>query len=177
MGRLPRLRIAPSFYLFLSLVLALKLERGVGAVFFLISLHESAHLLAILVFHGRAKELIITPFGLRMTSRGGLTKAEEAIALFMGPLSNLLAAWALFLLAERSLAAESFALGVYNLLPAKGLDGGRLLALLYEEKGERIASACSIMLAALFMAAAFYLALNKENFLSPLLASWLMILT
>lgn len=171
------IEVAPSCYLLAAFMFACRLEKGMGTVAALILLHETAHALSVLAFHGRVASVRVTPFGLRMITHGGLSDIEEAVATAAGPCANLFASCFLLLGGRQDAAAESLALGLFNLLPAKGLDGGRLLCLLFPEKGEKAAAILSVFLVLLFLAFTLRLALEKEAFFAPLLAACMMIWT
>ena len=172
----PRFAVQPAFFSALALILALRLEKDAGLLLVSALLHEAGHLLCVLLFGGRVESVLLTPFGLRMFTRGDISRAGEAAALFMGPLVNLFAAWLFWKGGHTGAAAENLVLGVYNLLPAKGLDGGRLLGLLAPRRGEQAAEMIGMALAVFFLGLSLYAIRTGENFIAPLLAAWMMIL-
>ena len=108
-----------------------------GAVLAAAVLHEWGHWMALRRFGGRIARLTITPFGAEMTVEDTtrLSYGAEILVTLAGPAVNLLLALILGLLGSRWEGAYVFAgaqlvLGVFNLIPARPLDGGRILWLL-----------------------------------------------
>lgn len=95
------------------------------ALIFAAMLHEAAHLALGLLFFSRLPELSFSLCGLRMTWEGNGRAAEDILLSVAGPGVNLLM-WIL-LPKDSILAAYSLSLAVFNLLPAKGLDGGEII--------------------------------------------------
>lgn len=107
--------------------------------------HEVAHMVVLLAVGGSVKEFNLTAFGAQLQGQKGsrLSYGGELMAVLAGPGLNLLLAvvsahggerWYLF-------AGLNVALGVFNLLPVPGLDGGRafgiLAAMLADEEKKR----------------------------------------
>ena len=108
-------------------------EVGIGILgaFFL---HEGAHLLCIYAFGGRLKRLFLGLTGAEIrTEQGGMGYGGEILSLLAGPGSNLLCAMILARMGEKwyLVSGVHVALGLFNLLPFPGLDGGGILKLLY----------------------------------------------
>ena len=126
-------------------------------------LHEWGHLVTLRIFGGRISHLTISPFGAEMTvaDTARLSYGAEILATLAGPAVNLLCTVLLGLLGSRWEGAYVFAgaqlvLGLFNLIPARPLDGGRLLwltvACLTEPfTADRVASAVSTACAALLL--------------------------
>lgn len=127
MGRIravsPRLDIQPSVILWLSVLAYLHLS-VVGPFLLSALLHELGHGLALC----RLKK---PPFRVALSFSGAvmetppLSYREEFLAALAGPAVSLLLGLALPLWPE--LGFYSLALGLFNLLPICGLDGGRML--------------------------------------------------
>lgn len=122
-----RLRVTPGFLLVAAAVwLAepeLLLPTALAA-----AVHELGHVAALTAVGGRVKALTLAATGAQLHLAGELSYAAELPVALAGPLSSLaLALWAgrqgQFLLAGISLA-----LGLFNLLPIRPLDGGRAAA-------------------------------------------------
>ena len=125
--RRPQLTVSPGFWLLLAGFWFLD-EWGLLPPFLLAGgLHEAAHL-------GARALLDVPVWGLELRADGAVIRAElegrgrEALAVMAGPCVNLLCAglcyrlWPVF-------SFYSFVLFLYNLLPVRPLDGGRLCRL------------------------------------------------
>lgn len=107
-------------------------------------LHELGHLAAAWGWGVPVKALRLDLFGARMELDGLLSYRAELAVAAGGPLVSLLAAALVYPLGRLwdeayLFAAVSVGLGLLNLLPVRGLDGGRMLAcglsLLFGERG------------------------------------------
>lgn len=133
MWRSTELRVSP-----LCLpALLLALLWGAGEVLPLIGLaalcHELGHLFVLWCFHVPVERIVLTPMGALIVApaQEKLSYGREITAVLAGVAVN----FALALLFARVSGDYLFAganaiLGVYNLLPVEGLDGGRALFLL-----------------------------------------------
>ena len=133
-------RVKISFYFFALLCLAAFLDRGGVLLWGLFAalLHEGGHIVAMrLTAEGLPKEIRLTPFGVRIensplaeTGRGRLG------VLAAGSGMNFLCVAVTFGILP-SFAAVSLVLGILNLLPVEGMDGGGILLLLLEREKEK----------------------------------------
>jgi Zn-dependent protease len=138
---------------------ALGVLAGAALLFASIVAHELAHALVARAYGVRTRDIVLTPLGgvARLEGMGPSGRAEVAIAL-AGPAASLaiaaLAWTAMAILSPAGLAASALdtlvwanaMLGVFNLVPAFPMDGGRVLrGLLHEriglERATRIATA------------------------------------
>lgn len=106
------------------LILTAASAENAKALIFAALLHEAAHILCALLFFGELPKIRAGFCGLRLcfTCRG--STAEKLLLSASGPLVNIL----LWLILPRgsTLAAYSLSLGIFNLIPAEGLDGGEI---------------------------------------------------
>ena len=138
-------RVKISFYFFALLCLAAFLDRGGVLLWGLFAalLHEGGHIVAMrLTAEGLPKEIRLTPFGVRIensplaeTGRGRLG------VLAAGSGMNFLCAAVTFGILP-SFAAVSLVLGILNLLPVEGMDGGGILLLLRDNGNPLPDGAC-----------------------------------
>ena len=123
--------ISPGFWLLLGAFLLLDRRGAAGPFLLAAGLHEAGHLLALRLTG-------IPVLALELRGSGAVIRAElpgdrrEALALAAGPGANLLLA-ALFWRLWPMFGLCNLCLGLANLLPLPGRDGGRLLRL-YKEK-------------------------------------------
>lgn len=110
--------------------------REIMIIFTSLVVHEIAHTVVALMLGIKVEEIEILPFGgqARIDDFTGLEPAKEIYMALAGPLISLsLAAFFYFLERNQANHAMSFfitvnaALGLFNLLPALPLDGGRIL--------------------------------------------------
>ena len=149
------------------------------------ALHEAGHWLAIRALGGRITALRLTCVGaeMRLSTRYPLGYVGQCVASLPGPYTTLASAWG----APRTgtewgycFAGLNLALGVFNLLPAAQLDGGRVLwcalALLAgRARADRFVPALSAALAAGLVCGALALVWQGRGNLSLLLtALWLL---
>lgn len=154
--RKKRLRVTFSVYflVLLSCMLALDGTGLVALAFFCVLAHEAGHLAALAAFHVPVEGFSFRIFGaeIRAPRRAQLAYAKEAAVDLAGPAANFvlcLAALALWRCGWWTKAAEavlavSLLLGLFNLLPVGGLDGGRALesALLCRFSPETVRRVC-----------------------------------
>ena len=102
--------------------------------------HEAGHALFLRIGGARVRRMALDMKGLRMDYSGDISRMSEAAAILAGPFMGLLYAAVsarLGQLLERDFllfsSGLSLALSLFNLIPARPLDGGRFLALLTGE--------------------------------------------
>ena len=129
--RRPRVRLDGGFLLLLALLLLTE-ERLAGPFLVSCAVHEAGHLAVLYALGGRVDGLRLTAGGavMEIGAAARLSYPAEALAVLAGPLTGL----GLALLAARLgfyvTAGVSLVLTVFNLLPLRRQDGGRLLRLL-----------------------------------------------
>lgn len=129
-----KLEIGFFFVLGLSLYAAVVPARLLVVIFSAAAVHECTHLLLLRKFARQPQKIVFGPFGLRMSSEcfALLDYKKEILCTLGAPLVNLLCGVLFFPFAHRSeLLAKSCAvhlsLALFNLLPLRILDGGRVL--------------------------------------------------
>ncbi|MDI4644862.1 M50 family metallopeptidase [Cohnella hashimotonis] len=131
-------RFHPLFVLLMLLSVLTGRFQEMIALFFIVLLHELAHLWTALRFNWKVREVKLLPFGgvVETEEAGSVPVREEALVAAAGPAYNALlslAAWGLghFGLIDQAWADDfaraSGLIAAFNLLPVLPLDGGRLL--------------------------------------------------
>ena len=131
-----RIGILPALILILMLILQPSgiVLSSLGAAV----LHELGHMLAAAILGVPLRSLDVGMFGASLRVRGSLISyPKEFLLCAAGPAMNFLSAFAVIAISERRgyftgigewFASVSLMLGVLNLIPAEGFDGGRMLS-------------------------------------------------
>ena len=190
--RISELRISISFFFVVAVALALLagLYMEIMAALLALGVHEFAH-----VFVGRKLGLVIheieiLPFGGRIRSTLEEASAEEELlTVLAGPLVNFAVVGLIVFLSSQKLVPAEIArqfthyqlmLGIFNMLPALPLDGGRIFALWLSQRvgytsSVRIASQTGKMLAYSMMFVALIGLFFKRVFISLFMASFFLL--
>lgn len=135
-AKILRIGILPALILMLMLILQPSgiVLSALGAAV----LHELGHLLAAAILGVPLRSLDVGMFGASLKVRGVLISyPKEFFLCAAGPAMNFISALAVVLLSEHRgyyteagewFASVSLMLGILNLLPAEGFDGGRMLS-------------------------------------------------
>ncbi|MBE6963799.1 MAG: hypothetical protein E7443_04240 [Ruminococcaceae bacterium] len=158
-----RLQVSVGFWLLLAWFWR---ANGIGLLLTVLgaaAVHEAGHWVALRCLGGEVRRLQLNVFGAVMeTDSRRLTYGQEVLALLAGPAANFLGAAiaAGFRLAEaRVFLGANLVLCLFNLLPIRPLDGGRVLELLVSrcwgdgagEQATRVVSLCFSLLLCLFL--------------------------
>lgn len=164
-----RITVHPSAILWLSVLGYLS---GDTLGIFLLSalLHEMGHALALYAMKKPPAHITVSFSGMAMETPP-LGYRDELLAAASGPAVSLLLG--LFLPLWPKLGLYSVILGLFNLLPICGLDGGRILRCLLmlrlpESTAERICGAGGILTALLLLALGGYLTVYHDLGFWPL---------
>ena len=121
-------KIKISFFFALTLALLGIFDKTNSALLCLLSalLHESGHLCALLLFRETPKEIVFTPFGIRIERKNtnNLSFLKESFCAFAGPLVNLILA---LIFKDTYFSEINLVIGILNLLPCEPLDGSKIL--------------------------------------------------
>ena len=143
------------------------------------ALHELGHLWALKLLRVPVKGIRITAVGAEIMMDGELSYWGELFAALAGPAVNLLLAAALCRLPGGGMAAGlNLVLACFNLLPVRGLDGGRalqcLLSLLFGvDFGSFAAQICSTLAVSAFCLFGLGLAARGGSVTLAITAAWL----
>lgn len=136
-----------------ALTAALLLDRGnhVVCCFFAAMLHELGHLLMMCRCGVRVEAVSVRLFDILIEADSPAKKRDDIMVTLGGVAANFLFAILLFPLSEK-LSLPNLMIGVFNLLPVMGLDGGHLLVLLLSERfSHKVCQAVLYGCSALFM--------------------------
>ena len=168
--------VSPAFFIVIA-VSAIADRSGIFSfILIAVFIHELGHIAAMRALNIGINALRLRIFGLEICA--DIPKGrKEAFVMAAGPLANLLSV-PLFLVFKNdffvSLAACSFVLGLFHLLPCEGFDGGSALkALFFQKKREKavanIVKFLTFTISACLFFAALYLMLTHRFNLSLLI--------
>lgn len=121
---------------YILLIVAFSFNDNYLIAFVIVILHEYTHYFTAYIFGYRGGKIKILPFGasLNLTGIEGASVKEEIIISLSGPIMNLVLAVIFYALNINyrngfieTLFFTNLCIGIFNLLPALPLDGGRIL--------------------------------------------------
>jgi Zn-dependent protease len=187
MLRLGKLEVSGGFLLAAAILLYLDGEGIFPWALLACALHEWGHFAAVRLTGGRVESIRLTAAGgeMRLSARHVLSYGSELFAVLAGPAANLCTAALLPALIKGNETGWLFAglnlvIGLFNLLPAYPLDGGRALNLLVlllwtPEAAERITKAAAFLTEVpLLMAGTALLCGTRRNFTLLMTGVWLL---
>ena len=158
--------ISPAFLLLLLFFFLADRQRLLPHILLAAAIHECGHVAMLRLVGGKIEFFRITLFGAELCIRHSerLSYGREILSVLAGPGVNLLCALLLSRVAEAAawergyvIAGIHAALALFNLLPVRPLDGGRILYLLASWIKEPITAErmmhlwdCSFLCAAMF---------------------------
>ena len=121
------IEIYVSFYFLAIITIMLYTDKtGLASVMlFAIFLHELGHIFAMILLSCRVLKIRLIPSSVQIVKDSSKGYGKDCLIAFAGPFVNL----CLFLFFKHrfeNFALINFAVGAYNLLPFKGLDGGTI---------------------------------------------------
>ncbi|HHY82633.1 MAG TPA: peptidase M50 [Clostridiales bacterium] len=167
------IHISKYFLLLIAVILVTGRSGNLTAIFFILLIHESAHIIAARMLKLKVYEIELLPFGgaLKIQSLFELNPVHEIIVAAAGPLSNIFlllfyfggiqTGWLPDSMPDPDFVNINLLLAGFNLLPALPLDGGRILrAVLARQMGikraTQIASGVGFLLALVLATAGLY---------------------
>ena len=118
-----KVKIEYSFLLIIAFALMMK-SRDILYVILFSSIHELAHLISLICFKGRAKQITLAFYGIGLKYDYSFSFIKELIFLLSGVLINTLLG---LINCHREI---NYSLALINILPLYPLDGGRALKLI-----------------------------------------------
>ncbi|MBW9149432.1 M50 family metallopeptidase [Clostridium sp. CM028] len=184
------IRISKLFIPYIILLIILGFKGELVIAFAFVFIHEMMHYLTARILGFSGFDIEILPIGavLKVKDLDEASAKEDLIISLSGPLLNLLLAvifYILFILFNRPylhlIYKSNLALGIFNLIPAFPLDGGRVLRdilnikTIYRRANE-ISIRVSMILGSVFMFIYFVsVAANKSNFNLGLISIFILI--
>lgn len=177
-----RLELSRGFLALLALLLWLDGEQGVLLCALLAcSIHELGHLCAIWAAGASVKCFRITAVGAELVIRdsAAVSYGKELLIALGGPAGSLLGAFLAARLGRFLLAGICLGQGLFNLLPAAPLDGGRSLGALVAmvwgpDRAEAVLSVCSAVITGVLLGLGLLLLERFFDLTLLLVALWLL---
>ena len=176
-----RVSAAPGFLLLVAVFFYL--DQGMGFLKWYglaACLHEMGHILAAKLLGGQVKRLSLSVAGaeIRFDYRRVLSYGEESLVALAGPAVNLV----IGVLVRTWLplfAMANFGMGIFNLLPAMPLDGGRVLSNVLSEAfgvsvSENILLVCAGLVSGILLGFGSVLTVHYANAVLLILSVWLL---
>lgn len=180
-----KVKVTPGFFLLLAIIFYLDdstgimLWVGVSAV-----IHELGHIILCTIFGGRVEAVHLSAAGaeLKLSYPVVLSYAKENLVLISGAALNLLTGLCCLKLGGYWLAWCSFGLGIFNLLPAVPMDGGRILLNFISEfsdpeRADQIVGIISGILIGVMAGCGVISVIKYANFSFLFLSIWLLMET
>ena len=128
-----KIRFHWSCFLLLAAVFILHKDGLLLFMLFAVLLHEAGHCVVLFLLGGKIEQITISVFGIKLQVKNNpiLSYGKEFLAIAAGPFVNIAAAFFFAYNHQFTEAGVMLSFGVFNLLPVKSLDGGRLLHILF----------------------------------------------
>lgn len=126
-----------SFFATLALLMLLKDTKYIILGFYACMLHEIGHLILMNLAGGKLEKISFYGAGIKIVPAHKIMPFfKDILILLGGPLANFIAFSVAFLLSFKNndiliFAFMNLTVGIFNLLPFKAFDGGRILALIF----------------------------------------------
>jgi stage IV sporulation protein FB len=128
------------------------------------AIHESAHVVAILLFGGEISSISLSALGGNISRENtkALSPVMEGVICICAPILNILLYFIFICVEKYTLFAQvNLVIGVFNLLPFYSFDGGAFLRIVLTEAindslAERVITICSVVISVLFTAFSIY---------------------
>lgn len=175
--RISKTEIAFTYGFFCSVMLLILTDRtGMFLLSYIaVILHEIGHFGALCIFGAKITAVRFTLSGVKIVKSKILSKNATVAVALSGPLVNL--SLFSFYLCENAyikyFAVANLVIGVFNLLPISGLDGGDIISgLLYTKRnGYAIINAVSVITLSAILGVGIVLVLNRYANLTLLVCS------
>ncbi len=158
----------------LTLMLVVFKNGSILLCFLFCCLHELGHLSAMFFFGEKVRSVQLGYFGMKIDCGDRIFPAgRETVIALAGPAVNLMLAAVFRLLGFKEVFSLNLALALFNLLPVKMLDGGRILALFISPRAMRtMGITAGIVMSLLGAAVAIY---TKTNYIILIVSLYILL--
>lgn len=178
-----RIKVQPGFLLLLGIIFYLE-DSGSTTLMVLAAaiIHEAGHVAACALMKGKIEALCLSAVGaeLKLTYPVMLSYGRENLVLLAGAMANLLLGMITYFLGAYRMTGITVCLGIFNLMPAIPLDGGRILFNLISEHfsfrwSEKVLLVTSGIFAGIFAGIGIIWLVRFANILPLILSLWLLV--
>lgn len=168
-------------FLFTALLAVITATDKTGDIYLFFAaaaVHEAAHLLVMICVDAKPKAVRLIPGGINIVDKTQKTSFEDIVILAAGPIANLTC----FLIFKGDFCVLNLLLFIYNMLPVRGLDGGRIIQMILSyflsfKTAEVFLNIITVLIGASFAAAFVWLYIRGTENYSVLIFSLYIIST
>lgn len=169
-----------SFVMIIAVAVIANKNGMVMSAFVAVTVHELAHLIAMLFLGVKISSVKLSALGVSINCSQLIAWGKEIAVLAAGPCANLILCAMFYASRNVEISVANLVIGVFNLLPIAGLDGGRITELLLmrfvsQSTASRVGLIISLAAGFSLMTAGFYVVMGEHKNFSLILAAAMLV--